>query len=100
MAILSIALQEGFEDVLVVITVNDQEVYRNSEVATRLQIGLADSLEVEVAEGPVTVEIALPDKHLAKELHFELTGTLYLGVSLSPEGEVDDRTSATPFGYL
>jgi len=100
MALLHIALREGFESVLVVMNVHGEEVYRKAEVTTRLQIGLADSLELEVAEGPVTVGIELPEKHLAEEIRFELAGTLYLGVSLSPEREVVHQTSATPFGYL
>ncbi len=99
-AILSIALEEGFSEDLVVISLDGVEVYRQPRVATRLQIGLADSFELQTAASSVTVAVALPDKGLATELELEVAGVLYLGISISPSGELVHRRSTIPFGYV
>lgn len=99
MAQLHIALQEGFDSEAVVIRVNDKEVFNKQDVRTRLQIGLADSFEVEVERGPATVEILLPRKNLTKTIQINIPEEPYLGVSLVA-GEITHRASATPFGYV
>jgi len=100
MALLSVALQDGFIDDLVVIQINDQEVFRKPSVKTRFQIGLADSFEVNVQEGSVKVEVLLPAKQLSESIVLPVTNLVYLGVSLTPEGKISYRVSHEPFGYL
>jgi hypothetical protein len=99
MAKLHIALQEGFDHEAVVIRVNRKDVFNKQDVRTRLQIGLADSFDVEVEDGPATVEILLPKKNLTKEIKTQVPQEPYLGVSLVA-GKIEHRASGTPFGYV
>src|SRR6188508_1976768 len=64
MPMLRVHLLEGFAHDTVVVRVDGTEVHRASEVSTRQQIGLARSIEVDVAREPVDVQVELPDKNL------------------------------------
>lgn len=99
MALLRIDLQEGFEDETVVIKVAGKEAFRKSNVRTKLQIGLADSFETTIEDGPVTVEIALPSKNLSEEIEVQGSTAAYLGVSVI-EGKIEHRISHEQFGYV
>ena len=99
MALLHIDLQEGFEDETVVIKVAGKEAFRKTNVRTKLQIGLADSFETTIEDGPVTVEIELPSKHLSKSIEVQGSNAVYLGVSVI-EGKIEHRISREQFGYL
>jgi hypothetical protein len=100
MALLSVALEDGFVDDLVAVRVNDREVFRQPNVKTRFQIGLADSFEVNTPEGSVKVEVILPSKQLSESIVLEVSDRAYIGVSLTPEGKISYRVSQEPFGYL
>lgn len=97
--ILHLALQEGFEDDAVVLRVDGEEVYRRDSLATRMQIGLADSLELTVEEDEVELEVSLPKRSLACETKIAVAGTTYVGVSVEL-GAVSIRTQQEPFGYV
>jgi hypothetical protein len=99
MALVNIALQEGFTGDTVVIKVNDKEVFRDENVKTRLQIGLAASFETSTEEGPVNVEILLPLRNLKETIKLQVSTAIYIGVSIN-QGRIDYRTSDEPFGYL
>lgn len=99
MTLLHIALQEGFEDETVVIRVAGREAFRKDNVRTKLQIGLADSFELNVEEGPVSLEIDLPKKSLSKSIELQVPNTVYLGVSLIA-GKIQHKISHEPFGYV
>jgi hypothetical protein len=99
MGLLHIALQEGFEDETVVIRAAGKEVFRKDNVRTKLQIGLADSFEVNVEESPVTIEIDLPAKNLTESIEVQAPNTVHLGLSLI-EGQIRHRISSEPFGYV
>jgi hypothetical protein len=96
---LHIALQEGFEDEAVVIRVNGKEVFNKQGVRTKLQIGRADAVDVEVEDGTATVEILLPTKDLTETVRIRVPQEPFLGVSLVA-GEIVHRVSSTPFGYV
>lgn len=100
MALLNVALEDGFVNDLVVVQVNDREVFHQPNVKTRFQIGLADSFEVNVPEGSVKVETLLPSKQLSESIVLQVSDRAYIGVSLTPEGEISYRVSQEPFGYL
>ena len=102
MPLLHIEFQEGFMDDTVVVQVNDKEVCRKSNMRTRLQIGYADSCEVDVRENTVNVEVALPLRNLSKAIPivFDDAPSVYLGLSVTPEGRISERVSREPFGYL
>ena len=99
MAQLHIALQEGFEDETVVIRVAGREVFRKDNVRTKLQIGFADSFEMDVEEGSMSIEINLPAKGLSKSTELQVSPMVYLGASLIA-GTIEYRISREPFGYL
>jgi hypothetical protein len=101
MPTLHIDFQEGFLDDTVVVRVNDEE-YHKPHVRTRLQIGYADSLEVDVRESIVDIEVVLPSRGLSKSIPivFDKADTVYLGLSVTAEGEISERVSHEPFGYL
>lgn len=99
MAQLHVALQEGFEGETVVIRVAGKEVFRKDSVTTKLQIGFAESFEMNVEEGPVNLEIALPSKALSKAIDLQVTNTIYVGVSVIA-GQVEYRISQDQFGYV
>lgn len=100
MPLLHIALQEGFEQEEVVLQINGKEVFHKSGVTTLTQIGFADSVESEVAAGPVQVEIDLPRRHAREALIVRLNSTpIYLKVSVTPEGRIEAVPSETAFRY-
>lgn len=102
MPLLHIGFQEGFMDDTVVVRVDDKEVCRKPNVRTRLQIGYADSCEVDVRENMVEVEVILPLRSLSKSIPvvFDGSAPVYLGLSVTPEGGISERVSREPFGYL
>jgi len=98
---LRIDLREGFLDDTVVVRINNEE-YHKSHVRTRPQLGYANSLDVEVRESMVDVEVVLPSRGLSKSIPvvFDKSDTVYLGLSVTAEGEISERVSHEPFGYL
>jgi len=84
-----------------VVRVNSEE-YQKKNLRTRLQTGYAGSLEVDVRESMVYVEVVLTSRGLSKyiRLVFDKSDTVYLGLSVSAEGEISERLSYEPFGYL
>jgi hypothetical protein len=99
MVLLHIALQEGFWGDTVIVRVNGEQVFREKDVKTRLQIGLADSVELDVAEGPTQVEVLLPSKNLSDSVQLDVSAPTYVGVSIV-DGKITFRISDMPFGYL
>ncbi len=101
MPTLHIDFQEGFLDDTVVVRVNNEE-YHKQDIRTRLQTGYAGSLEVDVRQSMVHVEVVLPSRGLSKSIPvvFDKTDTTYLGLSVTAEGEISERVSYEPFGYL
>lgn len=98
-ALVNVALEEGFTGGPVAVRINGAEVFRKEDVKTRLQIGLAASFEKEVEPGPVRLEVELPEKELEKTFDLDVSGTVYAGISVQ-DGDLVIRTSAEPFGYL
>jgi len=62
MAVLSVALEDGFEDDTVVVEVNGRQVFERDGVSTRTQIGLAESFEVTVDEDEAVVEVRVSSR--------------------------------------
>jgi|SRR5215211_6199922 len=101
MPTLHIDFQEGFRDDTVMVRVNHEE-YHKPHLRTRLQIARAGSLEVDVRENTVDVEVVVPSRELSKSIPivFEESDTVYLGLSITAEGEISERVSYEPFRYL
>ena len=100
MALLHIALQEGFVDDIVAIRVDGREVFHETNVRTRLQIGYATSIDLNVEECTVNVEVSVPSRNLSESVVLMVSGPIYVGVSITPEDTIDYRLSQEPFGYL
>lgn len=100
MAVLTIDLQEGFTGETVVIAIDGQAVERRPGVKTRLQTGLAESLNVQVPMGSLQVSVSVPEKGADATIAVDASTTPWLGVSLDAEGGIRLQPSATMFGYL
>ena len=83
------------------VRVNSEE-YQKKNLRTRLQTGYAGSLEVDVRESMVHVEVELTSRGLSKSVPvvFDKSNTVYLGLSVTAEGVISERVSYEPFGYL
>ena len=95
---LVIDLQEGFDCTPVAITLDGREVFRKEGVRTRMQIGLADRIELDVAPGEHRVQISLPDKGIQAEATVDAAETPYLGVSVEREALILGP-AAEPYRY-
>ena len=67
MPVVSIALEEGFEDDAVEVQVGDQVVVRD-HVQTRTVVGFAELVDVLAPAGRCAVQIRMPGRHLRIEL--------------------------------
>ena len=94
------ALQEGFTGDEVILRIDGREVFHKTGVKTRLQIGLAATHEVQVTQGPVSLEVELPGRRLTQTLPLNVSDDTYLGVSLEPVGTLRHVVSREPFGYV
>jgi hypothetical protein len=92
---LTIDLQDGFSGDEVIVRVNGQEVARPAGVKTKRMLGLAQSLDVSVPAGPVSLEIDLPAKQIrgTRVVHHS-----HIGVSLAGT-DVQFIEADKPFGY-
>ncbi len=100
MATLNIALQEGFDGDLVLIKVNDLEVFRKDDVKTKRLLDLAEEFERQVPDGPVKLEVLLPKRNLHGKTEVQALQKIYVGISVSVSGpSIDFIISQKPFGY-
>ncbi|UCE61053.1 MAG: hypothetical protein JSU63_04745 [Phycisphaerales bacterium] len=97
---LTIDLREGFHHDAVVIEVDGREVYRQEDVTTRLQIGLADRVECSTAGEQVKVRIVLPVREKARAIELKGASPVFLGATLTEDGQIDFRHQSEPFGYV
>lgn len=98
---LNVDLQDGFNNDLVIIRVNEQEIFHKKGVQTNLLLSYADAVEVEVPEGIIKVETILPSKKLSKTIDLQISAQVYLGISIQEGGEgIQYRVSNEPFGYM
>jgi hypothetical protein len=99
MAVLSVALEEGFEGDAVVVEVNGRKVFERDGVRTRMQVGLAERFEVPVDQGEAVVEVQVVSRGAAGRIVRPIADQLHVGVSLE-RGDVVFRVSEEPFGYV
>lgn len=92
--------QEGWTGEPLDLIVNGEIVYHGSP-RTRTQIGLAESLSVEVDEGHAAdVWLELQNGTHLEVAPSVLHGDRWLGLSLVDAGKLRVVEQATPFGYL
>ncbi|MFV1976064.1 MAG: hypothetical protein ACC651_09965 [Candidatus Scalindua sp.] len=99
MALVTIDLQEGFANDTVVIRLNGQEIFRRENVTTRLQIGLADRIEIQTQERSSEVEIELPIKKLVVTKEIACEKDIFLGVTFHAGGKLALREQLCEFWY-
>lgn len=99
MVLLKVDLQDGFDGDLVTVIVNSAEVFRKEGIKTRLTLGLADSFEVNIPDGKVNIEVSLPMKDISGTISMEISGPVFLGVSVQ-DRRISFRRSETMFFYL
>lgn len=96
---LHIALEEGFDGDLVVVRVNGKEALRKQDVRTRMQIGLADSVDTVWEGESARVEVEVPTRRISTAIGGVISGESYLGISIR-DGAIEHRVSTEPFGYV
>lgn len=94
-----IDLQEGFMDDTVAIRVGDEQIFHKENVSTDLYLGHAESIEANVPEGPVTVEISVLSRDLSDKIVLNVPPVSHLGVALS-EAQLRFRVSDESFLYF
>jgi len=100
MVTLAIHLHEGFADDTVILTLNDEEVFRKEHISYSPLLGYADvSFERQVNPGRIELEALLPKRDLSARISLEVLGGTYLGVSVAA-GEIHfTPPNEEPFGY-
>ena len=96
---LKVDLQDGFADDTVFVCVNGKEMYRKSDVTTRTQLGLADSVELDVDGDRAELLVGVPARHLNGGMLVDLTRTRNVGVGLEA-GQLRFRLPSEPDGYF
>jgi len=86
MAKLGIHLQNGFDDDEVVVKINGEERMHRHGVRTRRVLGLAEHTQLEVGEGPITVEVSVPNRGMEQVVEVQPGEEMNLGVSITADG--------------
>ena len=97
---LTIDLREGFQHTPTVVRVDGAEVFRNPDLSTRMQIGLAAQVRAPVARDSVELQIELAGGAQRAVRTIKLAEGSYVGVELTRAGEIDIAQSSIPFGYV
>jgi hypothetical protein len=98
---ISLALQEGFVDDTVRISTGNRVIHQLEHIKTRTQIGLAQMLEIALAEGEDKVKFEIPAKGLEATLDIAASAATNWAVSVNPDQtKLEVTQSAEPFGYL
>ncbi|MEA2684960.1 MAG: hypothetical protein QOE93_155 [Actinomycetota bacterium] len=100
MAQLHVALEEGFSGDDVTVRVAGKKAFEAKKLRTRLQVGLAGSFDVEVADGHVDIVLELPKRKIVHRHRVTVAGPTFVGISLDETHDVVLRTSSEPFGYV
>lgn len=95
---LGIDLQDGFSADRVEVEVNGELVWEGKEVTTALLTGLADSFDIQVAGGPLTLTVRIPSQNTFASIGIEMDGDRYVGVSVVDQ-VIKFFVSEFPFGY-
>ncbi len=96
---LTVDLQEGFENDTVVVRLNGEEVYHESQVTTLRLLGLADTFIADSEPGPARLDVEVESRGLTHQIPLELTDRTYVGISLI-EGRIEAIVSHEAFGYM
>ena|SRR5208337_709169 len=96
---LSIHLQEGFAGDEVIIEEGKHRIYHKRGVTTHPMLGLADQLEQEFGDYPITLNVSVPDKGLSRTIELKPGSPSNLALSIQG-GKLTYHLSETEFGYM
>jgi hypothetical protein len=102
---LRLSLEDGFAQDHLVVTVDDETVLDEAEVTTRMQTGLATTVDVPVAEttgstvpaGGNVVRVSLPDRGIEGDLTVDAAATPYVRISINGDRVELTATDSPPF---
>jgi hypothetical protein len=97
--LLKVDLQDGFSGDLVIIKIGEMKVFRREDVTTKLMLGYAGSLTLEVPEGQVNIDVSVPTRKLSNAISIDTSKPTYLGLSIE-NGEIRCSLSEEPFAYF
>lgn len=69
--LINVALQDGFDGDTVMIRVDGAEAYRGEHVTTRTQISHAADMQLEVPDGPFTLEVDVPTQGIHENVRLD-----------------------------
>ncbi|QKJ18179.1 hypothetical protein [Microbacterium hominis] len=95
---LHLEFQDGWTGEHVVVRL-DGGIVAEAAPTTRMQIGLAEALVVEVEPGPHVLTVEIADAALAAEHAFDASTETWVGIS-RVDGTVAFREQQTLFGYV
>lgn len=99
MPLLRVDFQEGFDHDDVVVSLDDRPEAPCEQVSSRLDVGYAGSLELDVDEGTHQLAIEVTTRGLQATTAVDVAGDAYVGVSVSGGG-LEFMVSPEPMGYL
>jgi hypothetical protein len=99
MAILSIHLQEGFDDDTAVIRLNGAERARRAHLTTKPLLGYAEIIELQKpAQADIRLELSLPDRNLSASTAIPASGDSFVAANMA-NGRLQLAVRSQPFGY-
>ena len=100
MAILSIHLQEGFDDDLVIVRINGTETARRAQLKTQRLLGYAEIVELQKPKGgDIRLELSLPDRNLAASATIPGAGDTFVAANVA-DGRLQLAVRDQPFAYV
>ena len=97
---LTVDLQEGFAGEEVTIRVGGDDVFRRSDVRTRMQTGRADGWSGPVRPGFVRLEVDVAERRASGRLEFRVERPMFVGVKYAPEDGFSFAIQDFPFRYM
>ena len=99
MAVLSIHLQEGFEDDTAVVRLNGAETARRTHLKTRQLLGYAEVIDLpKPAGGDIELELSLPDRGLSARCVVPGAGDSFVAANVT-DGRLQIAVRDRPFSY-
>ncbi|MCX8128894.1 MAG: hypothetical protein N3I35_02195 [Clostridia bacterium] len=99
MQLLTIMLEEGYLDERVILKVNGTTVFDKESVKTKLLLGFADSVSINLQQTSANIEISIPNKGMSLSLKVMLDSDKYIAFSVK-NTTILHRISNEPFVYL
>ena len=100
MAVLSIHLQEGFEDDLVIVRLNGAEAARRSHLTTQRLLGYAGIIDLpKPAGGDIQLDLSLPDRRLSASATVPGAGDSFVAANVT-DGRLQLAVRDRPFAYV